>query len=221
MRYWKKLFNVVEFPRGDYPDNTIQILQPLHVPNTSLHKYNYLGNEVRPRQTWVKHIHDARHVMVDKLNKQFKEINVIRTFPRWNEFFKKMINIGLAEYDMSCYWSWIDWAAPGFMPGTDVDYIVEKRASLDAYSPEDLIPGELARAQESDFTDNVTREEIWRWDGMHWSLVWQERATVQFNENLWHAEFANLGWDTTAYDSVVWDNDPGPVIACMLCLCAI
>ena len=216
MRYWKKLFNVVEFPRGDYPDNTIQILQPLHVPNTSLHKYNYLGNEVRPRQTWVKHIHDARHVMVDKLNKQFKEINVIRTFPRWNEFFKKMINIGLIEYDMSCYWSWIDWAAPGFMPGTDVDYIVEKRASLDAYSPEDLIPGELARAQESDFTDNVTREEIWRWDGMHWSLVWQERATVQFNENLWHAEFANLGWDTTAYDSVVWDNDPGPVIACML-----
>ena len=216
MYYWKRIYDVNENPRGEFTANTIQLPSPMHVPNTRLHKYNQLGIEVRPRQTWVKNIHDARRVMTKKLNTQFKDINVIRTFPRWNEFFKKTIRVGEAEYDMSCYWSWIDWVAPGFTPGTDVDYIVDSRARLDEYSADDLVPGELALAQESDFTDNVTREEIWHWNGMHWSLVWQERATIEFNENLWHAEFANLGWDTTAIDTVVWDNDPGPVIVCML-----
>ena len=213
MYYWKKLYDVVADPAGDWPANTVLVPRPQSVPDVSLHKYNRLGIDIRPRQTWIDDVYEARRVLVDKLNRQLRDINIIRTFHDWNAFFKSKLKVGLAEYDMSCYWSWIDWAAPGFMVGTDVDYIVDKRASLDAYSAEDLIVGELALAQESDFTDNVTREEIYMWDGTHWTLVWQERATVEFNSLLWHNEVANLGWDTGNWDDEVWDNDPGAVVA--------
>ena len=202
---WQQLYNVNANPDGEFVDGSIQVPAPKLVPDPTLHKFNKLGTEIRPRQTWIDNTKEARRVMVDKLNRQLKTINVVRQFKDWDTVLNGTVSNAdntSATHKVARYWGFVDWSASDYTIGTDFDRIVEQRSVLDSVT--DAIKGELALARTSIHKDNISRREVYRYNGTSWDIVFNERATIEFNDKIWNFEDTSTPWNNEA--SVVLAN---------------
>lgn len=202
---WQQLYNVNADPDGEFVDGAIEVPAPQLVPDVTLHKFNKLGISVRPRQTWIDNTKEARRVLVDKINRQLKTINVVRQYRDWDTVLNGAVSNADATdatHKVSRYWSYVDWSASDYTIGTDFDRIVEQRSVLDNVT--DAVTGELALARTSIHKDRISRREVYRYNGTSWDIVFNERATIEFNSKLWNFEDTSTPWNNEA--SVVLAN---------------
>ena len=193
----------------DINQATVEIPQPNPVPDSNLHPLAQYGSMIRPRQSWIKYLPEARRVLVDKLNRQLLKINLIDTVKNWDKVLNSTIVSGQHSYKINDYWSYTDWMVDGFIIGQDTDRTVTLRSEL-ALTPG--IAGETARVLKSSPNEQVRRQQIFKYSGTTWELQFKEKATIQFKTLLWDYNKEDFGWDTGNWDFTLWDHDPGAML---------
>lgn len=208
---WTQVYDVTEKPGNLYTtQNVISYKTPKPVPDLSLHKFNRYGNQIRPRQSWIKDVVAARRVLVDKLNRQILDIALIGQ-PGWDTVLRQKIQSGEHTYDMEDYWNFIDWVKPGssINGNTNTDRTVTYKSELGLVAP---FNGETARVQNSEDDDGIIRESIYVYTNGSWDLQYKEKATIKFVDLLWNYQQLDYGWDNHPFDFKPWDTDPGTIL---------
>ena len=209
---WSQIFDGIVNPDvTDININqlTVEIPYPNPVPDTNLHPLAQYGNMIRPRQSWIKYLPEARRVLVDKLNRQLININLVDSVKDWDKVLSSTIISGTHAYNITDYWLFTDWMVPGFVVGQDTDRIILLRSELG------LVPGvvgETAKVLTSQDSDGVNREQVFKYNGTTWELQYKEKATIQFRSLLWNYNKEDFGWDTGNWDFTLWDHDPGAML---------
>ena len=206
--YWKRIYGAVDNPDGVFDtSNVVQYNSPLAVPDFRLHRLAQYGNMVRPRQSWFKDVQEARRVLVDKLNRQFLNINLVDTVKDWGTVLNSIVDIDGYQYDIRKYWKWADWVAPGYTPGSSISYSVPRAGDL---TTGEL--GEYVRVQISQDGDGVNREQVFEYTTHGWQLVYKQKGTIQFTDLLWNYGKHDYGWDNGAWDYQPWDISPAGLL---------
>jgi len=215
---WQRVYAVVEDQDGLVDDTIpyghfqIRLTTPNPVPDNRLHPYSRYGNQIRPRQSWIRDVLSARRVALEKINKLLLDINLVDTIPDWGDnLLKQQRTVGETVYDFTKFWSYADWVNPvtGYQIGTVPDRVVITRNELDLVEP---VEGELALVKISVDADRINRRHVYRYVNGTWEIQFKEKATIQFNDLMWNYEKYSYGWDNGSWDYANWDQDPGALI---------
>ena len=209
--YWTLLELNGNNPDGVYTGvDTVSVNIPKNIPDLDLHPSVRYGIETRPHQTWFVNINNARKAVVEKINSQLIVINLVDSDIPWREKFELTFAVGGVEYDVTQYWNFYDWSIEGYVFDSTVgDYFVENVADLATLTP---TTDQIAQVERSIDSDGRTRRSAWRYSDGIWTLVYKEKATIQFNSLLWNNTSAQTGWDTVAWDTVEWDRSSSAVM---------
>jgi hypothetical protein len=209
--YWTLLELNGNNPDGVYAGvDTVSVNIPKNIPDLDLHPSVRYGVETRPHQTWFVNIDNARKAVVEKINSQFMAINLVDSDIPWRDEFELTFSVGGYEYDVTQYWNFYDWSIEGYVFDPTIgDYFVENVADLATLTP---TTDQIAQVERSTDADGRTRRSVWRYSDGIWSLVYKEKATIQFNSLLWNNTSAQTGWDTVAWDTVEWDRSSSAVM---------
>ena len=213
---WSKIFDATAQPDGTYvnPNSlVVEYLAPNPVPDTNLHPLSRYGNIIRPRQSWIKHVSEARRVLVDKLNRQFTKINLVDSVPSWDRVLGSTIVSGGHTYNMPDYWEFIDWKVDGFIEGLQTDRTVNLKSEL-SLAP--AFEGETATVRTSNDSDGLSRKQIYKYTNGVWEIQFKEKATIKLVDLLWNYNTLGYGWDNTSWDFFAWDTDPGTTLGDIL-----
>ena len=194
-------------------NNLVTYSTPNMVPNVDLHPFTQLGSDIRKQQTWFRDKHEARRVLVNKLNRQLININLVDGVQSWATTLNTSKTISGFTYDFRDYWNFTNWVKPGFSLGQDMDRVVDYKSELALVQG---TQGELALVRISQDGDGVNREQAFLYNNGTWELQYKEKATIQFNDLLWDYQSLDYGWDAQNWDFKPWDNDPGAIIGDIL-----
>jgi hypothetical protein len=198
-------------PDGVYTGNdTVSVNIPRSIPDLNLHPSVRYGVETRPHQTWFVNISNARKAVVEKINSQFIAINLVDSDIPWSEEFERIFTVGSVDYDITQYWNFYDWSIAGYVFDSTVgDYFVEHVSDLAALTP---TTDQIAQVERSNDLDGRPRRSAWQYSDGTWSLVYKEKATIQFNSLLWNHTSGQAGWDTIGWDTAEWDRSASAVM---------
>jgi hypothetical protein len=173
-----------------------------NVPDISnLHRYNRLGNSIRPyTQTWFDNLYEARRTFVKRLNELMLHVDVVN-IANWENSILTNTEylIGGSEVDMTVFWSVADYRSEDYSSTKAIDKIINDLSSLynQTYSV-----GEYIRINDS---TNPRKYSIYeKTESGGFNVVFRKEGAIQFAEN-----FNTYGWDSTIWDSkaVPWDYD--------------
>ena len=166
-----------------------------------LHRYNRLGNSVRPyAQTWFNDLYEARRTFIKRLNELMLHIDII-DITNWENSILRNTEylIGGSKVDMTVFWTVADFRSETYSSTKSVDKIINDISSLynQTYSV-----GEYIRINDN---TNPRKYSIYeKTESGGFNVVFKKEGTIQFVEN-----FNIYGWDSTIWDSnpVPWDYD--------------
>jgi hypothetical protein len=203
------------FPENNLDDVDGEIyIKPLYsIPDYDKHILRRLGiNE--PKQTWFNNITNARREFIVKLNSILKEINMLDIRYLWYDDFNSIFHPSNVEYDsyytdykLSDVYSFVDWKSSSFNVIVRPQYKIN---SIDDLAGLQANVGEYAIFIDTQTFDNISRQKIYKYDGESWNLVYHEKATIQFSEDLWNPALSDRNWSEDLWDIGSWDRDTGP-----------
>jgi hypothetical protein len=204
---WQAIEEVTVNPDGDYNGaDTVEYSLAKNIPDLKLHPYERIGINARPSQTMFADLIAARKSAVEKLNSQMRKINLVDSNLRWREEFDRSLQVGNETVDIREYWSYVNWNAITGTPHEPANavYYVSDVTELDDLNATD---GEVAQITSSDYSDRIERQSAYRYEFGSWTLIFREKATIEFNDLLWNNAIALAGWDIAAWDTTPWDKD--------------
>lgn len=201
---WKFMYDVSYEYNGAVDGEMVRIPMPHHVPDETLHPLNKYGTLIRPRQSWIIDVPEARRVLTQKLNEMLLTINLVDTSPNWGKVLTSSVTLGEVTYDYRQYWVPTDWSVPGFEYNADTDFTVGRVPDLSSLSP---VNGNTALVITSDDEDGINRSQVFQYVAGNWILKYKENATIRFVDGMWNP--SQGGWDSSPFDQSPWDNDFG------------
>jgi hypothetical protein len=184
------------FPENnlDDIDGEIYIKSLYSIPDYDKHILRRLGI-IEPKQTWFSNITNARREFVTKLNSIVKTINMLELQYLWYADFNKIFhptdkeyNEYYIDYKLSDMYEFIDWKSPEYNNISKVDYNIN---SINDFASITASIGQYARLTDTNTIDGISRSKIYKYDGSSWLLVYHEKATIQFSEELWNPQISN------------------------------
>lgn len=208
--FWKKLYSATEIFDNKTQTNLVRVSAPRQVPDIWLHRFTRYGNLVTPRQSWVMNQIEARRVFISKINKLVSKINIVSEIKSWDSVLNSSIKIDNDVYDISKYWKFIDWKDELFDTSKKIDKVINYKEDL--YTISNPTQGYSVKVNFAEFYSGVNNYSIYQYDLGIWKIVYKERGTVQFIDELWNSYLTGAGWDTASWDRTEWDNIPAIVI---------
>ena len=214
---WIRLSVEEENPEGysDSDDMVVKIRIPKTIPNYRNHRLVRYGAQLDQRQSWFTNIKAARQHFVNKINDQFRDIDLISSNIPWREEFDRTIRINGFDSDISQYWDYIDWFIEP-VNFNNIDFIVENAKDINSLIP---IEGNTALVIITDNTDvdnPIDRRVVYKFSDNEWKVVFREKGTIKFNDLLWNEQESLAGWDTSSWDAVEWDRSSSIAISFLL-----
>lgn len=204
---WARVYDAIEVV-DDYESTlSVKFPTPQPVPDTNLHPFARYGIQIKPRQTWIKNVVEARRVLIDKINRQLADITLIDHLG-WDTVLGTTLYWGGRPTDMTVFWDYVDWQVPAFDTTVQPDIIATYRSGLPAYATE----GQVALVQRSTYADGINRTSMYKVIDGVWELQYKQKATIQFNSLLWDYERLQYGWDSASWDIRGYDADPGAFV---------
>lgn len=207
---WKQLYSAKEVFDDKTQINLVRVSAPRQVPDVWLHRFARYGNLVTPRQSWIANQTEARRVFINKINKLISKINVVSEIKSWNKVLNSSITIDNNVYDISKYWKFIDWKDELFDTSKKIDKVINYKEDL--YTITNPTQGYTVKVNFAEFYNGVNNYAIYQYDLGIWKIVYKERGTFQFIDELWNSYLTGAGWDTASWDRTEWDNIPAIVI---------
>jgi len=171
-----------------------------NVPDTiNLHRYNRLGNEVRPYlQTWFSDLYEARRTFIKRLNNIMLHID-ISEIANWDDSILMSIAYKVADHviDVTNFWTIADYRSEDYKSTKSIDKIINDISEL--YN-ETYTTGEYIRINE---IYNPKKYAIYeKTESGGFNVVFRKDSAIQFIE-----DFNLYGWDSSPWDDLVWDYD--------------
>ena len=129
------------------------------------------------------------------------------TIYSWNgtQWFVKRIQ----DYDVSTYWEYEDWYAPGYNQFTTINYTVKGTYLLSSLGDNlgDIVKVEstgsggwlLLHKVKTGYTEDYTQ---------NYNVVGRENGTLYFKDSLYNYSSNAVGFDNRSFDSFFYDNNP-------------
>jgi len=122
------------------------------------------------------------------------------------------------SYDVTNYWSYIDWYAPGFSSNTPIDFLLEGSFQLQNINPR---PGQIVKI--SNIGSSGTwlllqrNNEINETDiNLNYNVVGRQNATIQLSDQLYNFDANVLGYDGISYEEITYDSIPTQEVRAIL-----
>lgn len=208
MSNWIRLYDY-SFIDGTQQDD-IAILNSRYVPDYNLHKFNRYGHTVRPRQSLIRDVFEARQNFTETLNSILQNIVIVTYTPHWETVLSATFVEGDVTYNLSKYWNYVDYVDPSYEVSDIPDMTVVD--SLDEITTP-LEAGMTVYVRKAD-CGTGDNPEIYRVnDDLTTTLVWKKRGTIRFSDELWDSSKFGEGFDTAGYDSRGYDSSIENIIS--------
>jgi hypothetical protein len=176
------------------------------VPDPSLHPLRRYGNMYVPKpQSWFKNIINARRTLIVAANDYLLNIDTVSK-PNWDRYLTvyQPLN-GSYEKDLTRYWTYADYVAPGYNVGNEsVQIRSDEISSLDST---------VTSFSVVDNFGNVI--EAYAKSGNALTLKYRKNGTIQFSNSVWDGSLGDA-WDCARWDSGSWDEDASEVVESIL-----
>lgn len=207
---WKQLYSAVDTFDNKTQTNVARVSAPRQVPNIWLHRFARYGNMVSPRQSWISNISEARRILIEKVNRQLKYINVTSEIKDWDVVLNSSITVDNKTYNVFDYWKFVDWQDAQYDSTKKPNLVVSSLADL--YNIANPVQGYIVKVSYASSYNGTNNYAIYKYDLGVWTIIFKERGTIQFIDLLWDAFASGNGWDTIAWDRNDWDNVPAVII---------
>lgn len=192
---WYELIDIVEDSPGK-----IKVYKEKSVPDVlNLHRYNRLGNTVRPYiQSWFDNIKEARRTFIKRLNDILLHIDITELSNWGNSIVNDTTyTFGSYQIDMTKYWDYADYRSESY---NSTNVIVDSLNGIEDLNNGNYAVGDYIKIN-LDGRNYVIYEKA---PNGGFNVVYRRRGAIQFNE-----EFELYGWDSYNWDSnvVSWDYD--------------
>lgn len=169
-----------------------------------LHKFNLLGNDIRPyQQTWFSNVVAARRVFLEQSNLLLKNIDVVRSITNWNDNLIPNYKFGDLTIDLSedsGLWYKVDYESTSYNADKNIAQVVATQREI---FTADLNVGDYIKVLNTDTIGLYVVYE--KTDEGGFAVVYRENGTIQFTEKLKTA--------TDPWDSVDLSSDNNKTIA--------
>lgn len=125
----------------------------------------------------------------------------------WNKASRSWDRVRSQAYDVTKFWNYIDWYAPGYNQFVKVDYIVENTYQLVTL---DAVIGNIVKVKNigsggwlllEKFNNSVTVDYT-----ENYKVIGRQNGTIQFSNTLYKFKGTALGFDGPLFDSDTYDN---------------
>jgi len=165
----------------------------------NLHRYNRLGNEVRPYlQTWFSDLFEARRAFIKRLNNIMLHVDISEV-PNWENSILMNIAYKVADHviDVTNFWTIADYRSEDYKSNKSINKIIKNISEL--YN-ETYTTGEYIRINDIDDPKKYAIYEKTELGGFN--VVFRKDSAIQFIE-----DFNLYGWDSSPWDELLWDYD--------------
>lgn len=165
----------------------------------NLHRYNRLGNEVRPYlQTWFSDLYEARRTFIKRLNNIMLHVDISEV-PNWDDSILMNIAYKVADHviDVTNFWTIADYRSEDYKSTKSINKIIKNISEL--YN-ETYATGEYIRI--NDFDDPKKYAIYEKTASGGFNVVFRKNSAIQFIE-----DFNLYGWDSSPWDELLWDYD--------------
>ena len=135
----------------------------------------------------------------------------------WSDTQTQWYRRSVQDYDVSAYWSYIDWYAPGYNLFTEIDYSVSQ--SYELSSLDDRI-GDIVKIENIGSGGWLLLEKVANEDSedytINYSTIGRQNGTIQFSDTLYDYGKNTVGFDNRSFDSFFYDNNPAKELRIIL-----
>jgi len=109
-------------------------------------------------------------------------------------------------YDVSLYWSKVDWYATGYSQFTSPDFSVQLFVDLNFITTQigDIVKVVLASPTQWMLLEKYSNSISEDWT-LSYKVVGVQAGTIQFNSSIYQTDFSAVGYDSGTYDSGAFD----------------
>ena len=175
---------------------TIQLEESRLVPDTmNLHKFNLLGNEVRPyAQSWFSDLPAARREFFTAINKMLKNIDLV-SLDGWDKRLGNTAYIAAGTpLNITEHWDYVDYVSNNFNSSKEINYVVLTQQDMYALSSS---VGDYIKV----LNEGVIYEQV---ESHGYSVVYRTNGTIQFKKDGIYNDITNT-WDSLGWDFLSWD----------------
>ena len=113
------------------------------------------------------------------------------------------------SYNVSVFWKYIDWYAPGYNETTDIDYLIDNSYELSALDNpigsvvkiSNIGTGGWLLIEKTSDTDSIDYTQ-------NYKTIGRQNGTINFNNTLYDTLAASTGFDTISFDTKIFDSEP-------------
>lgn len=193
--FWDKIYY-------DYSLDKLWFWKAKNVPDQiNLHRYNRLGNSVRPHiQSWFKDTLEARRTFIKKLNDIMINVD-ITTLENWGETRLNDTEYKIADEtaDITKYWKYVDFQSENFDSTKAISTVLENES--DIYTAGVDI-GEYVKIN-TGIRDYIIYEKN---QDQSFSVVYRTKGAIEFDKILYDPISLST-WDSIGNDVYPWDFD--------------
>ena len=186
----------------DYSLDKFWFWKAKNIPDpVNLHRYNKLGNSVRPYiQGWFDNILEARRTFIKRLNEIMINVDVI-TIPNWGSTRLNNTAYTIADdlANITKYWSYVDFQSADFDSTKAISLVLENEADI-YVSPVDV--GDYVKIN-TGIKDYVIYRKN---EDQSYSVVYRTNGAIEFDKILYDP-ISLSEYDTAGYDKYPWDFD--------------
>ena len=155
---------------------------------------------------------DNTRIVIRKFSALVKsdlQVNGGWSIQEWDNISQTWLRKAVQGYDITRYWSYIDWYAEEYNEFTSIDYSVEGTYAIssltdrigDIVKVENIGSGGWLLLEKYNSLDTEDYTE-------NYQVVGRQNGTIQFSDLLYDFSKNTVGYDTRSLDSFLYDNDP-------------
>ena len=127
----------------------------------------------------------------------------------WNNTDSKWFRRSIQDYDVTQFWSYVDWYATGYNQFTEVNDIIAGSYLLSSL---DNVIGEVVKISSVGTGGWLLLEKIANEDTedytINYKTIGRKNGTIQFNDKIYDYSKNTVGFDNRSFDSFFYDNTP-------------
>ncbi len=186
----------------DYTLDKYWFWKSKNVPDSvNLHRYNRLGNSVRPFiQGWFDNVLEARRTFIKRLNEIMINVD-IGSVPNWGNTRLNDQSYEIADevQNITKYWRYVDFQAEDYDPTRAISLVLDNEAGIYT-NPIDI--GEYVKIN-TGIKDYVIYEKN---ADQSFAVVYRTKGAIEFDKILYDPVSLS-SWDTAGWERHPWDFD--------------
>lgn len=193
--FWDKIY-------WDYSLDKFWFWKSKNVPDQiNLHRYNRLGNNVRPYiQSWFQDVLEARRTFIKRLNDIMINVD-ITTLPNWGNTRLNDVTYEIADEvaDITKYWRYVDFQAENFDSTKAIGIVLENE--------DDIYVAGIEIGQYVKINTGIRDYIIYEKNlDQSFNVVYRTKGAIEFDKILYDPISLST-WDSIGYDMYPWDFD--------------